>query len=147
MSTPYLLDTSIIVHLARASALGRYVRSTFELDSLPIRPLVSIVTHGEIRLMAEDNKWGAARRETLQKLLSGLVTLDINDEAVLEGYVRLSLVARQQPGGAHNLGDNDLWIAASARAAEAVLLTTDKDFRIFHPDYFTVVYIDPKGFK
>lgn len=148
MTSPlYLLDTSIILHLARGRELGRYLRTVFELDSLILRPLISIVSHGEMWVLADRNNWGAQKRAECGRILQSLVTEDLGDQSILDTYVELSRAAQKNPGGARELGDNDLWIAATAKAAQAVLLTTDKDFRIFHPDYLTVTYIDPAQFR
>jgi tRNA(fMet)-specific endonuclease VapC len=139
---PYLLDTSVLLHLIRGGELGRYIRSTFKLDDAAYRPLVSIVTHGEIWALASRNRWGADKRAALRLMLDNLVTIDLNDDAILAAYVETDAAARAAPGGARNLGDNDLWIAATARAADAVLLTTDRDFIFLHPDHCFVQYIN-----
>ena len=39
--------------------------------------------------------------------------------------------------------DADRWIAATAKAADATLLTTDKDFDPLHPRYVERIWIDP----
>ena len=40
---------------------------------------------------------------------------------------------------------NDLWIAATAKALDAHLVTTDKDFDVLHPDHLRRTWIDPGG--
>jgi hypothetical protein len=42
---PFLLDTSVLLHLIRGRDLGRYINVTFDLSNVVHRPLVSIVTH------------------------------------------------------------------------------------------------------
>ena len=148
MTSPlYLLDTSILLHFARGRELGRYIRSTFELDSLVFRPLVSIVRHGEIWVLADRNRWDAEKRAECERILQDVITEELGDQNILDAYVELSRVAMEYPGGARKLGDNDMWVAATAKAAQAILLTTDRDFLIFHPDYFTITYIDPAAFR
>ena len=44
-------------------------------------------------------------------------------------------------GGGHNTKDNDLWIAATAKATGAVLLTCDHDFDWLNPATITVYWI------
>ncbi len=68
-----------------------------------------------------------------------------NDQSILDAYVEMDGACRAAPGGARNLGDNDLWIASTTRAAEAVLLTTDRNFIHLHPRYCLVNYIDPSS--
>ena len=41
------------------------------------------------------------------------------------------------------MGKNDLWIAATASAATATLLTTDKDFNHLPSSLLTCQWIDP----
>jgi tRNA(fMet)-specific endonuclease VapC len=43
----------------------------------------------------------------------------------------------------HPIGDNDVWIAATAAASGAVLLTADKDFDPMHDVHITRLYFDP----
>jgi predicted nucleic acid-binding protein len=46
-------------------------------------------------------------------------------------------------GGARTLSKNDLWIAATAMAAKAAIVTSDKDFLFLNPDPCLVHYVDP----
>jgi tRNA(fMet)-specific endonuclease VapC len=142
---PYLLDTNVLLHLIRGRDLGRYIEATFELENPVYRPLVSIVAHGEIWALAERNAWGPEKRAALEAMLDNLITIDLNDQSILDAYVEMDGACRGAPGGARSLGDNDLWIASTTRAAEAVLLTTDRDFLHLHPDHCFVHYIDPKS--
>jgi tRNA(fMet)-specific endonuclease VapC len=41
------------------------------------------------------------------------------------------------------MGKNDVWIAATAKATDVVLLTTDKDFDHLHDVLITRIWIDP----
>ena len=139
----YLLDTSVILHLVRGNSLGEHLANTFALRDLVYRPFVSVVSHGELRVMADRNSWGAKKLDALEHALNNLVTLDLNDRAIIDGYVEVSRVSRSVSGGARNLSDNDLWIAACAKAAGAVLLTTDKDFLHLNPHCCAVHWEDP----
>ena len=139
-SRPHLLDTSVALHLARGNDLGKYIDQTFGLSSAVYRPLISIVSHGELWLIANRNNWGQAKREALKKILANLVTIDINDQSVLDAYV---VARRASETAGRTLSNNDHWIAACAKAAEAILLTTDDDFVHLHPTYCLVTYIDP----
>jgi len=40
----YLLDTSILLHLVRASTLGKAVAAQYQLLDQPFKPLISVVT-------------------------------------------------------------------------------------------------------
>lgn len=125
---PYLLDTNVLVALVRGKDLGDRIDATFGLRKAKIRPLVSIVTQGEIWVMAEINNWGTSRRSALDTALNNVVPVDINHPKVLEAYVEIEIFSRKHAGGARKMGKNDVWIAACAKAAGAYLLTTDHDF-------------------
>ncbi len=140
---PHLLDTNVLLHLIRGRELGKYIDVTFRLSDAVHRPLVSIVTHGEIWVLADRNSWSVDKRAALQTMLDNLVTVDLNDQTILDSYVELSRASQSVQRGARALGDNDLWIAATAKAADAVLLTTDQDFLHFHPVHCLVQYVDP----
>lgn len=142
---PYLLDTCILLYLIRGKDLGRYINVTFDLSNAVHRPLISIVTHGEIWALADRHEWGAGKREALTKMLDSLVTISLDDQAILDAYVYMDRACRSMPGGAIVLGKNDLWIASTTKAADAVLLTSDRDFLPLHPTHCLVQWIDPKS--
>jgi tRNA(fMet)-specific endonuclease VapC len=101
------------------------------------------VTVGEIWALADQFGFGEAKRVFLKKVLETLVVLDISHETVLEAYVEVDRACRKAKGGARILSKNDLWIAATARAADALLVTMDKDFLCLHPDPCTVHFVEP----
>ena len=94
-------------------------------------------------MLAQRNGWGKAKLEALVNALDNLVVVDINHPSVVNAYVRLDLVSQSHPDGARNMGKNDLWIAACAKAAGATLLTTDNDFSHLIPDHLAGEVIDP----
>jgi len=141
---PYLLDTNVLLHLIRGRDLGRYISVTFDLANAVHRPLVSIVTHGEIGALADRHSWGTDKQGALTKMLNSLVTISLDDQAILDAYVYIDRACRSMPKGAIVLSQNDLWIASTTRAADALLLTTDKDFLPLHPNHCLVHWIDPK---
>ena len=97
--------------------------------------------------MADRNNWGEKRKTALENALEELVTLDLNDRTVIDAYVEVDRVSQGVPGGARVLSDNDKWIAACAKAAGAVLLTTDKDFLHLNPHCCAVQFVDPAPWK
>ena len=139
----FLLDTNIILHLVRGNKLGRHLASTFGLLNTVFRPLVSIVSHGELWVIADRHGWGDNKTGTLKTALSSLVTIDLDDQSIIEAYVEVSRKSQQHPSGARTLTDNDKWIAAATKASQAILLTTDRDFLHLHPDCCAVQFVDP----
>jgi tRNA(fMet)-specific endonuclease VapC len=145
MSEPlYLLDTNVLLFLTRGSALGKHIDARFGLRAARQRPLVCVVSHGEVWVLARRNGWGDEKQAALRNLLENVVNVDINHPRVIDAYVELDLVSQSNPAGARNMGKNDLWIAAAAKASGATLLTTDNDFDHLIPDHLAGVVIDPK---
>lgn len=79
--------------------------------------------------------WGEAKRNALDAAFRSLTVVNISHPMVIDAYVKLDLHARFHPLGARRMGKNDLWIAATAVAANAFLLTTDKDFECLIPSH------------
>jgi len=141
----FLLDTNIVLALVRGGYLGAYLDQTFGLRAAKERALISLVTHGEIRVLAHRNDWGEKKLGVLETALDNLVTVDINHPAVLDAYVEIDLYSQKHADGSRNMGKNDLWIAACAKAASAVLLTTDQDFDHLSPELLEVERVDPSA--
>lgn len=139
----FLFDTNIVLALVRGNELANHLDATFHLKALANRPLISIVTHGEIRVLAKRNGWGGAKMAVLQKALNNLVTIPIHFPRVIEAYVEIDVYSQQHPDGARNMGKNDIWIAACAVACDATLITTDQDFSHLAPDLLSVEVVPP----
>lgn len=141
----YLLDTNVLLALVRGKELGRYVAHIYKLPDVLRRPLISIVSHGELMAMAKRRSWATTKRSSLNSILDSMVTIDLNDPAILDAYVAIDEANLKAEKGARVLSNNDMWIAATACAAEAFLLTTDKDFLHLNPRICKVEYIDPNS--
>src|SRR4051812_701019 len=112
-----LLDTNILLELVRDKRLGHRISSQFGLADATHRPLISIVTVGEIWKLADEFAFGQSKLTFLEKVLNTLVILDINHDSVIEAYVVINRACRQATGGSRALSKNDLWIASTAMAA------------------------------
>jgi predicted nucleic acid-binding protein len=141
-NAPYLFDTNILLALLRGGELGQYINQTCSLTEALNKPIISIVSHGELWAMADRNNWGEDKQNALRTMLNDLPTIDLNNPSIIESYVAVDRANRTHSKGARNVSQNDLWIAATARAAEAVLLTTDKDFLHLQPEVCFVHYVD-----
>lgn len=137
---PVLLDTSILIHLLRGSALGVQVADAHSLKKRTERPLLSIVSVGEALAFARKRAWGESKTSKLRELIEQLVVVDINSSPVLERYAALDAFCE---GAGKAVGKNDLWIAATAAATGALLLTTDKDFDPMHGHFLNRAWYDP----
>ena len=94
-------------------------------------------------MIAEYNDWSPPKRSALRKMLDSLVTLDLTNE-VVQAYVEIDLFSRKLKP-AVTMQKNDVWIAASAKATDAILLTTDTDFNHLPLELVKHEYIDPRA--
>lgn len=137
-----LLDTNILVHLVRDNPIGEAVVSRFSLFSRSERPLVSVVTIGESLALAKRLGWGTSKVRRLEILLGDFLLVDINSETVLRTYAEIDTHLKRV---GNPIQQNDIWIAATAIATKAHLITTDTDFDSLHPRYIQRTWIDPRG--
>ncbi len=126
-----VIDTNALIHWVRQDATGHYLLQHFGLEQRIERPLLSTVVEGEIRGLARCWNWGTAKQKRLDEIVSELVRVDAGQPDVVRGYADLYYDDQQ---GGHNTGENDLWIAATAKATGAVLLTADRDFSWMCPN-------------
>ena len=140
MGMLYLLDTNILVHLARQDALGQYLHRAYALLTCEPRPLISPIVEGELRSLAYQWQWGRPKKEQARFLLGFFARAPLDDEAVLENYALLDAYCERS---GHPMGKNDLWIAAAATTFGATLLTIDRDFAPLSPTYLQLALIDP----
>ncbi|MEK7833484.1 MAG: PIN domain-containing protein [Acidobacteriota bacterium] len=135
----YFLDTNILVHLVRRDDLGRYINARFSLFTANPRPMISDVSEGELRSLAIQWGWGKSKLEQMEFVFSCFSRIAIGDPMILKAYAVID--AHSQSIG-NPMGKNDVWIAASAKALGARLLTTDKDFDHLEPHFVTRDWID-----
>ena len=133
--TLILLDTSVVLHLARNDATGQAIEARYSLASRRDRPVISTITEGELLGFAYFRRWGQHKLEALRTMLDNFVRVDAGLPDVVEWYAKFYAEARRTGAPC---GQNDLWIAATAKAAGAVLLTCDRDFEWLHPKYLQV---------
>ena len=135
----YLLDTNILMAYVRGGPLGRRIEADYSLLTTLNVPLISIVTEGEIRSLAVRLGWGAARMRQLAFLLSTFTRVSLDAPGVLDAYVAIDAYSARN---GRAMGKNDVWIAATAHATSATLLTTDRDFDHLHPNFIDRQWID-----
>jgi predicted nucleic acid-binding protein len=145
LSQSYLLDTSALVALIRGKSLGDHIDRAFGLTVSLHRQVVSIATQAELLVLADRHNWGTEKRATIERALESLVVVPIDGTDLLQAYVTICAADRSAPGGARNMGKNDIWIAATALYTGLPLLTTDKDFRFLHDNLLQFRWIDPQS--
>ena len=119
MSTCYLLDTNICIYIAKhnpPAVRERFARHTSR------ELAMSVITLGELRFGAEKSQ---SRERALAVLahLEQLIPVHALPEIAGEHYgqIRASLNRVGQP-----IGNNDLWLAAHARAEGWILVTNNE---------------------
>jgi len=149
----YLLDTNIILIYSRDSELSNAMELKYQLLDRNNRLAVSAVTLGELDALIKKSKIGLKRQNKIKKILSETVTIDINDEAIIQSYGDIDTFSqgklnnKKSKFSARNMGKNDIWIAATASVYDLTLITTDKDFNHLKGEYINLEYIDIEQFR
>lgn len=142
MSSLYLLDTNILVHLIRGDGVGQFVKNQYSPFLVNPKPLICVVSDGEVRSLALQWKWGAQKIDQMKYLLGYFGRVPIERPDVLTAYATID--AYSEASG-KPMGKNDVWIAAATYITGAHLITTDKDFDRLQPQFLTWDFIDPSG--
>lgn len=148
-----LLDTNVLIQLVRGNNIGKEVQAFVNTLDNP-QVFISVVAKAEAESLVVQWGWGERNVKRLRDLMDSFICIDVDQQhrELLEAYILLDAFSqRKQPGPdgkmlkeetPRNMGKNDLWIAATAHALEATLLTTDGDF-----DHLNEVYLKVKKFK
>lgn len=116
MSARYALDTDTCIHALN----GRQPMLVAKIDRIrPGRIVVCPIVIGELRCGIARSRRPADASARLEALLSVVRPVALNEPAATHyGAIRAELEGRGQ-----TIGNNDLWIAAHARAAGLILVT------------------------
>jgi tRNA(fMet)-specific endonuclease VapC len=123
MSARYLLDTNICIYIRRnrpPQVLAHFRKLK------PGDAVISVITSGELQYGAEKSQHRATALRQLEELATLLPVLPLPENAAKTyGAIRSHLEARGEM-----IGNNDLWIAAHAKAAGLILVTNnEQEFR------------------
>jgi len=123
MDARFLLDTNICIHIRRRrppGVLARFQRLK------PGEAVLSVITYGELVYGVEKSQFREQATRQLSEL-AGLVPIMALplDAGEFYGAIRAALEAKGEM-----IGNNDLWIAAHAKAAGLTLVTNnEREFR------------------
>ena len=119
MNPRFLLDTNICIYIRRRrpqEILQRFVRLKVG------EAAISVITYGELIYRAEKSEQREAAMRQLEELASLLRVLPLPMDAGRSyGALRAELEADGRV-----IGNNDLWIAAHAKAAKLILVTNNE---------------------
>jgi len=123
MAVRYLLDTNICIYIAKHNSPA--VRARFAAHAADALAM-SVITMGELRHGAEKSQARDRSLATLQQLVAVIQVMPLTEAAGRHyGEIRSALERAGQ-----TIGNNDLWIAAHARAEGWVLVTNnEREFR------------------
>src|SRR5438105_2168981 len=103
----------------------------------------AIVSVAELHSLALRRNWGAQKQSVLGGLLRSIPATPIRQDSVLHKFAEIDAFNYRKhptipnPPSGHTMGDNDIWIAATASVLNATLLTTDHDFDHLHSRFLT----------
>jgi len=123
MAARFLLDTNICIYIRRKRPPG--VLTRFE-RLRPGEAAISVITYGELVYGAEKSQSRELATRQLAELIGLLPVMPLPPEAAdAYGTIRAGL-----EGAGEVIGNNDLWIAAHARATGMILVTNnEREFR------------------
>jgi tRNA(fMet)-specific endonuclease VapC len=119
MRARYLLDTNICIYIQRQKpeeVLARFQKLK------PGDAAISVITWGELLYGAEKSQQRKKALQLLEEFKTLVPVLPIPENAgKTYGAIRASLESQGKP-----IGNNDLWIAAHAKAATLTIVTNNE---------------------
>ena len=145
-----LLDTSLILHYMRGDATFRKVEEEHHLLTDPGSIiLLSAISIGEIEGFFLRKNYGEKQTQRWRKLLekSIILSIDGRDEKLMQAYAEIQAYCQNNhptlnAEKSKTIGQNDMWIAATASVVNALLFTKDKDFVHLKEVFIDLVKID-----
>ncbi len=119
MPIRYLLDTNICIYIQRRKP-GE-VLARFKMLK-PGEAAISVITWGELLYGAEKSRHREKALQVLEEFSTFIPVLPVPENAgKTYGIIRASLESKGK-----TIGNNDLWIAAHARAAALTIVTNNE---------------------
>lgn len=144
----YTLDTNVLLFYVRDDSTRRFIEENYAPFDNDNQSVISIVSVGEIMVLASANNWGDRKLKLVQRLIDKLVIVELNYQEVIDNYIEIEQYNRnihpsKKRKGSHiKMGKNDVWIAATTMATKSKLITADKDFEHLDGDFFDVILIE-----
>ena len=147
----FLLDTGMILGFVREAVWADRARYELILQNGFI--YTSVICQGEILALSKRLQWGRKKRTKLEQILNRIPIHKISDPSIVDAYARISTWTKgmpldgfeaDPPKPAITMGQNDLWIAATAHASNTTLVSTDTDFRHLDGVWLKLFYVDQR---
>lgn len=150
----YIFDTNVLIHLMRNSATWQFINDKYQPFAQGKQVFLSFASVAEVLSIAEQANWGQTKKNELMELFGEFEIIAISNDTedlLLQNYVQIDSFSQGKntnfplPKGmsARNMGKNDIWIAATACALEATLITTDNDFLHLSPTFIEIEFVEP----
>lgn len=131
----YLLDTNIVIYLAKGrpgSVRERLARHASQDIA------ISVITLGELRFGAEKSQSREQALAVIDTLGQRMQVLEMPDSAAAHyGQIRAELQRKGQV-----IGNNDVWLAAHARAEGLILVTNNEREFVRVPELVVENWVD-----
>lgn len=144
----YIFDTNVVILFMKDWKIRQFLNKNYEPFKKGNKALLSIVTIGELKSLAQRNQWNTKRIQELKAYLEKFVIIDVSSEPMLDLYADIETFSqgrhqtKKLNTSARNMGKNDLWIAATTAITKAKLITMDKDFTHLDKVYFDLILIE-----
>ncbi len=139
MATPIqILDTNILVHYVREDHWWAQIGVDYQLLLVEPTPLISIVSAGELRSLAQQWNWGREKRDRMEFALGFFQMIPVDSPEQILIYSEIDNFCLER---GRVMGKNDLWIAATAALTDARLLTSDADFELLDGVYLNLEWV------
>jgi predicted nucleic acid-binding protein len=149
----FLLDTNMLLGFTRSAPWAGRTYEHYSMDRPDCVVFTSIICKGELLALAEKLGWEAKKRAKMESVLNEFPVVELNRTEILNAYAQIdawthgkrplsALNPPAVPQPAISMKQNDLWVAATAHATKAKLLTTDKDSDHLRGGWLDVDWID-----
>ncbi|MDX2046138.1 MAG: PIN domain-containing protein [Chitinophagaceae bacterium] len=140
--TKCILDTNTWLHILTGNSITHVTINGFPVFSEQVMILLPAAIKAELLSLVLQRNWSHKRVNETRKKIDACFLIHTNDEIVekyaeIDAYSQGKLHGKPLGMSARNMGKNDLWIAATAAVANAVLISKDGDF-----DHLNVVYLE-----
>jgi predicted nucleic acid-binding protein len=151
----YVFDTNVLIHLIRNSSTWQYIDTQYMPFEQGNQTFISFASVAEVLSIAKQLGWGQTKMNQLAQLFSELEIITVSgnsNDLLIQGYVEIDSYSQgknpQIPlppyTSARNMGKNDIWVASTAYALQAQLITTDQDFSHLDKIFFDVILVEQK---
>lgn len=143
----YTLDTNILLLYVRDKEARKFIEDSYAPFHNENESMISIVSIGEIMVLASANNWGENKLKLVQRLIDKLIIIELTYEEILDKYIEIeeynrNIHSSKKRSGSHiKMCKNDIWIAATAMATNTSLLTSDKDFQHLNKEFLDVIFV------